>query len=276
MKTLRKPVPVWVFLIVILATASILTGVFLGPEIQNILGPRKDFRMQPQYASTDQSSNNILVGNGPSLNIAVSSINGFTGIVRTTVTQSPYVNATFNTQYPAAVLSYDPVTMSVPDGNIRFAITGTNIGNYTITVTGTSGGITHFMTMSGSVQSLAFSASPDPLVVPQHSSANMTVTITSVNKLSGNLTLAGRSVTGSGYLASLNVTLISPTLNCGRCNGPGAPYPLASNGSVGVIVMVTWQYGSNNNLGFIGRVVLDVQVPGLAGDITHDLTVIFS
>jgi hypothetical protein len=260
--------PLWVFLVAILAIASVLIGIFLGPEIQNLLGPQKDFQIGPaEYACSNCNiSNNMLVGYGNSYNIRVTSINGFTGIVRATATSSPYVNATFGTQYPAAVLTYDPVTMSVPEGNIYFTVQSTKIGNFSITVTGTSGGRSHSLTLSGSVQGLAISANSQPLVVSQHSSANMTVTITSVNRLSGNLTVFG----GGGPLW---VTLISPTLNCSRCNGLGAPYPLAANASVGVIVMVTWQTGDTP--GTTGEVYLQIQVPGLAGYVSNSFAVDF-
>jgi len=152
----------------------------------------------------------------------------------------------------------------VSDADYFFTVSPETLGNYTLILTGTSSGRSHSINFSVTVQGLAFEASPSQLVMTQGSSANMTVTLMSLNGYSGNLTLA----IGSPYLW---ITLISPTLNCRICNGLGPPYPLPPNGTVDVIVNVKWQSNGANTPGSVNQMTLEVN-----GLFDHTFTVTWS
>jgi hypothetical protein len=188
----------------------------------------------------------------------VRSLQNFTGVVRFNLQASPSLNATTGL---GVLLAFDPVFNTVGDVGYSFTVSPKTLGDYTLILTGTSSGRSHSISYSVTVQGLAFEASPGQLVMTQRSSANMTVTLTSLNGYSGNLTLG----IGSPYLW---ITLISPTLNCSACNGLGPPYPLHPNGTVDVIVNVKWQSNGANSPGLVNQMTL-----GVDGLFAHTFTV---
>ena len=252
-RALRRPVPVWLLLIVIISLVSLFSGLTILPGLFQSKG---DFRLEAPDSVLFPPVNHTL-----NVEFAVKSVQNFTGVVRFNLEASPSLNATTGL---GVLLAFDPVLNRVTDADYFFTVSPTTLGNYTLILTGTSSGRSHSINFSVTVQGLAFEASPGQLVMTQRSSANMTVTLMSLNGYSGNLTLA----IGSPYLW---ITLISPTLNCSACNGLGPPYPLHRNGTVDVIVNVKWQSNGANNPGWVNQ--MTVEVDGL---FDHTFTVTWS
>jgi hypothetical protein len=175
LERLKKPVPVWLLLVLILVVASAIAGALVAVSILT----RPDFRMKP-----DVSSLTTLVSPAEtSLKINVSSINGFAGIV------------TLSTKTPGCISTViytgnsTPVILLGTSGIATIFVYSTNTGNFTMSVTGTSGQISHTFSLSLIVQGIGFSANPDPLSM-LHSPGTSTITLTSQNGLSGDLNLS--------------------------------------------------------------------------------------
>jgi hypothetical protein len=68
------------------------------------------------------------------------------------------------------------------------------VGNYNFTVTGTSGALTHSVTLRAVTQNLTFTVNPDPIRIVNSTSprvtTNATMTLTGVNGFSGNVSLS--------------------------------------------------------------------------------------
>ena len=235
-------------------TASIAAGIFLGAEL---VGTKPDFQVErvPASAILVGSDYGLFVGGGE-FKIRVKSLNGFTGIVSLSATAPSGVNATvhgYNNPNPVAVLGTNDTAYLRLHTSIA--------GNYTVVVTGTSGELSHSISFLLMAQDLTFTASPDPLVVMQGSRANSTITITSVNGLSGDLDVRV-------FSTSLDVVLFSTALNCSICNGPGV-YPLPARGTVTAVMQLTWHHSGT------ASITLLVSVPGLFGNIGHIFPVVF-
>jgi len=252
-RALRRPVPVWLLLIVIIGVATLFSGLTILPGLFQSKG---DFRLEAPDSILFPPVNHTL-----SVRFTVKSLQNLTGVVRFNLEAAPSLNATTGS---GVLLAFDPILNHVSDADYFFTVSPKTLGNYTLILTGTSSGRSHSISFSVTVQGLAFEASPSQLVMTQRSSANMTVTLMSLNGYSGNLTLA----IGSPYLW---ITLISPTLNCSICNGPGPPYPLPANGTVDVIVNVKWQSNGANTPGSVNQMTLEVN-----GLFDHTFTVTWS
>lgn len=267
---LRREVPLWLVLVAILVTASIVTGVFLAP---NVLGPRPDFQMQPiplvhTFLVGCQANGYpppLCYDNGGGFKIFVKSVNGFTGIVTlSAVTPTNVIATTLHGSNTA-----NPIVILGPNDTAFLGLSARVAGNYTVTINGISGRIAHSISMSIIVQDMTFNPSPDPLFVPQNSKANLTIAMRGVNGLFGNLTLLGGPWP--------EFTLFSPFANCIICSGSLPEYPLLPGGTVEAIMIVTWEASDS------GRTVdnsLVVEVPGLNGPgtggvLVHNFTIVF-
>lgn len=175
MEAFAGPVPLWLFLVAILIAASLLTGIVLAPRLLSL---RPDFQVQPGLTSETILAEGCCI---PILTVAVTSLNGFTGIVSMRATPSGNLNAT------------------VEGGPVDFLGTGTDLiaimvwtsipGNYTVIITGTSRELSHSNTVAIIAQDFTVNASPDPLIVTNYSTGNSTtITIAAVNGFYGNLT----------------------------------------------------------------------------------------
>lgn len=200
---LKKPVPAWIFLVGLIIAASLTTALVFVPAL---LAPKPDFEL-----SASPASQILLTHQLGSFEVQITSINNFTGVLSAKVDQAswsvislyvlPYTNLDTIPLYHSATLHVDvsPIT----------------VGNYTVTVTVSSGKLSHSVGFSVVVQGLVISSSPNPLTVPYGSRRNETLTLTSQNGLSGNLTVGagipGRLPDGSKQ-NSVVVDQISPTV----------------------------------------------------------------
>jgi hypothetical protein len=152
----------------------------------------------PDYSvSATPSSRTVTQGQGTTYNVTITPTGGFAGQVNLSVSGLPTgANGTFNPN-PTASTSTLTVTTSA----------ATPAGSYPLTITGTSGALSHQTTVTLVVQAPAgdftLGATPASRTVTRRSSTTYAVTITPVNGFSGSVSL---SVSGlpSGATASFS------------------------------------------------------------------------
>jgi hypothetical protein len=156
----------------------------------------------PDFSITaTPASQTVTAGAGTSYTTTVTASNGFTGVVSFSVSGLPTgAGASFN---PTSVTGSGSSTLSVSTSST------TPAGTYTLTVTGTSGTLSHSTTVKlvvnpvGGVPDFTISVSPTSLNVSRGKTGNYTVTIGAVNGFTGTVSL---SVSGlpSRVTASFN------------------------------------------------------------------------
>jgi hypothetical protein len=156
--------------------------------------------------SATPSSQNVTQGNGTSYTVNLVPSGGFVGTVGLSVSGSPQgATATFN---PTSITTSGSSTLSVS------TLSSTPVGSYLLTITATSGSLTHTATVTLVVTaagSFTVSATPTSQTVRRGSSTQYAVTITAQGGFSGtvNLSVSGlpsrtsssfnpQSVVGSG------------------------------------------------------------------------------
>jgi hypothetical protein len=183
------------------------TGSFnWNTRIANFKFPNCGTPPTPDFSvSASPSSVSVVQGSTGTSTVTVTPLNGFTGTVSLSASGLPAgVTATLN---PA----------STTGGNSTLTFTASNtatLGTVTVTVTGTSGTLTHSTTISLTITSNApapnftISVLPTSLSVTRGTSGHYTVTITGQNGFSGTVSL---SVTGLGsrVTATFNPTTIT-------------------------------------------------------------------
>ncbi len=130
--------------------------------------------------SATPSSQTVTQGTSAGYQVGVTALNGFSGTVTFSVTGVPSANAGFS---PTSVTGSGTSTLTV-------ITSGLTPGTYTLTITGTSGGLVHSTTVTlvvGSTSPPDFSigASPSTQTVKRPKSAGYTVTVTAMNGFNG-------------------------------------------------------------------------------------------
>ncbi len=177
---LSRPIPLWVLLVGILTTASVATAITLGP---GLFYNRQDFQVQSELGSV-QTFRSVV----QTVRVFVRSLNGFSGVVSMTVMpSSSNLNAYINVGgAPSTVLLGTNDTLWVTAGS-------SIIGNYRVTVTGSSSGVSHSTTIPVVVQDFTASASPNSITVVAGQNASARITISGVNGLEGSMYLVAGS-----------------------------------------------------------------------------------
>jgi len=191
---------------------------------------------QPDFAvSATPSSQNVPQGNSTSYTVNVASSGGFAGTVGLSVSGLPQgATATFN---PTSITTSGSSMLSVSTLN------STPVGSYPLTITATSGSLTHTATVTLVVNgggSFSVSAVPTSQTVSRGSSTQFAVTISAQGGFSGtvNLNVSGlptrtssnfnpKSVVGSGT----STLKISP-----NPQAPVGTYTLTIKGTSGSLV----------------------------------------
>jgi hypothetical protein len=203
----RRPVPLWVLLIGILVTASATTAVIVLPSV---LSPKPDFTisissLQPMYVQASGYNHTL---------ITIQTIRNFTGIVTVTTLSSTGVST----------LLFDPQAGGAKDqillgnaGSLGLAVNDKEVGNFTVTVIASSGAISHSASFPVIVENLTMTSSPPSLTIMRGSSGTTEINLSSVNGLSGNVSLGPTVYTccvgslGRYSVDSLSSASVAPT-----------------------------------------------------------------
>lgn len=129
---------------------------------------------------------NITVGGSTTYTVTVSPQAGFTGAVNLSVTNLP-PGATYN-------LSLNPIPNGGGSSTLTVFANSAKAGTYPLTITGTSGNLTHNVTVTLAITDFTLSSSPaSQTVFASGGSTSYTVTVAPLNGFTGNIAL---SVTG--------------------------------------------------------------------------------
>ena len=188
--------------------------------------------------SASPASQSVNQGNSTSYTVTETGINGYTGTVSYSVTTGLPAGATA-TFAPASTTGSGTSTLTVATS------TTTPVGNYTLTISGTDGVLTHTtsVTLVVSTPDFSLTASPTSQTINQGNPTSYTVTLNPISGYSGTVTfgLSGQpagvsfsfappTLTGSGSTV-LNITTAASTT-------PGT-YTLTINGSDGTLTHTT-------------------------------------
>jgi hypothetical protein len=195
----KRPVPLWMFLIGILATASATAGVILLPSV---LGPKPDFIMSslhPMYIQATHSNTTL---------ITIQATRNFTGIV-TVIVSSP-TGITTSLHDSQTGLAKDQILLGKA-GNLSLTVTDQKVGNFAVIIIASSGVISHTQSLPVIAQDLIMTSSPSPLTITRGSSGTAELDLSSVNGLSGNASFATRVYgSSSAYLDSASNASTNP------------------------------------------------------------------
>jgi PKD repeat protein len=190
-----------------------------------------DFSLSATPASTT-----VMGGAGATYTATVTPLTGFSGTVNFTVSGLPSgATASFN---PASVTASGSTTLSVSTS------ASTPVGTYPLTITGTSGSLTHSVNVTLVINGdFAISASPASATISKGGTATYTVNITAGAGFSGTVTL---TESGDPRFANARFSVTSVvnsgtsmlTVNTNR-NVASGTYPLTITGTSGSIVHST-------------------------------------
>lgn len=186
------------------ATSTLLTG-----SVSKLNNP--DFTM-----SASPLSLSIARGSQGTYAIALSSLNGFAGSVNVTAILSPDV--------PGATIVIAPNSVSLLTGSGSIVITVTTLdsllmGTYTLNITAVNRQLSHSVTASlvvGGAKDFSLEARESSITMPARSMSNTTLTLTSINGFSGNVTLLAKLSHGGGAGPKASLSVNTVTLGPGE------------------------------------------------------------
>jgi hypothetical protein len=188
----------------------------------------------PDYSlSASPASQTVAPGASTSYTVTVTPSGGFSGTVTFSVSGLPAgAGASFN---PPSVNTSGSSTMSVTTSP------STPVGSYPLTITGTSGTLSHTtsvtLVVANPTADFTLSATPASRSVPRNGTTTYTVTVTPSNGFSGTVSFAVSGLP-SGATASFNPTTVTGsgsttmTVTVGRTRGT---FPLTITGTSGTL-----------------------------------------
>jgi hypothetical protein len=187
----KRPVPLWVFLLGVIATASVTSGVFLLPSA---FGPKPDFVISsfpPMYLQAGHSNATL---------ISIQAIRNFTGIV--TVTVASPVGLKTALQDSRTGREKEQILLG-RTGNLSLAVDDWQKAGYvSVAVTASSGAISHTKSLIVIVQNITMTAiGGSHLWIPRGASGTDELDLSSVNGLSGNVSFGAWVFEGCGAAA---------------------------------------------------------------------------
>ena len=199
------------------------------PNVENVQTP--DFTV-----SASPSSMTLLVGAGGSSSptITISPVYDFTGDVTLSVSSAAAISASIS---PLKVTLGDTQTA----GLSVFVPANTPAGNYSVTVTGTCGSLSHSATFTVSVSDFSLSVSPSDLTVSAGSSQSATVSINAINGFSSSVSLTASGLpTGTSVSFSPSPVSVSSTASFSAgTNTPAGTYYITIVGTCGSLTRTT-------------------------------------
>ena len=192
---LRKSVPAWLILVAIIGTAASIS-VYVATNL-------KTTASQPDFSLTASPNRETLLNGsrGYWSTITVGAANNFTGIVSMAVSFPNGVNVRLLKVDGSNQIDVSQVLLG-RDQSLNLTISAANAGNYSLVVTGTSGRLSHSVTVNIIARGLALSTNPSPIKISPASSSTVSVTLTSLNGLAGNFTTSFHQNSGFYWGAS--------------------------------------------------------------------------
>jgi len=147
---------------------------------------------------------NILAGSSGTSTLTATSLGGFSGTVSLSVSAGTGLTATVS-----------PTSLVLGSGGTAtstLTVGSSTIGNYTVTVTGTSGSLAHSVSILVIVSDFSISVNPSSLSLPRGTSGTSLITVTSLNGFTGTIGLSATVSPTSGprtSFSSSSVTLTS-------------------------------------------------------------------
>ncbi len=186
-------------------------GVFVGATAGSL--KVCNFAISPDSGGTPDfslsvappTSQTVTAGGSTSYSVNVGTINGFNGNVALSVSGVPSgANANFS---PASVNGSGSSVLSVT------TTTSTAANSYSLTITGTSGNVSHLANVTLNVNSAAtpgftLAATPSSQTVPPGSNTSYTVTVTPQNGFNGNVAFSATGLP-AGAASSFNPASVS-------------------------------------------------------------------
>ncbi len=185
------------------------------------------------FTISSPSSLTVVTGLSKTSTITLSSLNGFAGAVGLATSVSP-------SGLTASVGPASVTLISGGTGTSTLTLSSNTVGGYTVTVTGTSGSLSHVVSISVTViapPDFSVTASPSTVTFPVGSSGTSAVTLTSLNGFTGSLTLS-RTVTPSTGLTA-TCTSTSFTLASGGSATSNCSFSSSTTGTYAVTVSAT-------------------------------------
>jgi endoglucanase len=174
------------------------------------------------------SSVTVTAGNNASYTATVTALNGFNGTVTFSASGLP----------SGATANFSPASVN-GSGTSALAVTtsgSTPAGTYTLTITGTSGSVSHSTTVILAVTDFSLSATPGSQQVTAGSNASYTATVSAQNGFGGAVTFSVSGVP-TGATASFNPTSVtgsgSSTLTVATGTAALGSYTLTITGTSG-------------------------------------------
>jgi len=191
------------------------------PNWQPVHPPTPNFQV-----TADPSSLTIQVGNSGTSTITLTSINGFAGIVALASSVSP----------SGLICNLTPPSVT-GSGTSILSCSSPAAGNFVVTITGTSGSLSHSATVSYSVVAQDFSVSASPIAVPVNAGAagTSTITVAPINGFTGTVTMMS-TISPAGLTCSLSpssVVLGGSQTSTLSCSGPAGLYTVTVTGTSG-------------------------------------------
>jgi hypothetical protein len=200
--------------------------------------------LQANFTISASSLSSFAVDPGGSATstITIGALGGFSSSVALTCAVSPTTASP-----PTCSFSLASVTPGTPSTLTVTTTASTTPANYTVSVTGTSGGFMHNTTASLSVQDFSISASPlNPAAVNPGASATSTVTVSALNGFGAPVTLtcSVSPLSANSPTCGFNQTSVAPGNSSMLTVGapvlaPGANYNVTVTGTYGADVHST-------------------------------------
>ena len=172
----KRPVPLWVFLIGIIAIASATSGAFLLPSV---FAPKPDFiisNFPPMYLQAGYTNTTL---------ISIQAIRNFTGILTVTVSSPSGLKTALQDSQTGR--EKEQILLGT-SGNLSLAVNDQKVGYFSVAVTASSGATSHTQSLIVIVQNITMTAiGGSHLWIPRGSSRNVELDLSSVNGLSGNV-----------------------------------------------------------------------------------------
>jgi hypothetical protein len=187
--TTSASTPPGTYTLTITGTSGSLSHTATVTLVVNSSGGTGDFSI-----SASPSSRTAPQGTSTTYTATVTPSGGFTGSVM--------LNASGLPSGATASFSPNPISPGNSTMTVRTS-TSTPTGSFTLTITGTSGSLTHTASVTLVVTGFTISATPSSQTVTRPNSTTYTVTITPLNGFTGTVTFSARNLP-SGATASFN------------------------------------------------------------------------